>query len=188
VTERPRAGVPASGATKEDLQMSDIDLGTLTVADGRCVLTFTRTLAHAQDKVWRAITEAEHRRHWFPDEVVGEFRPGAPLTFVVPGHDAFHGEVLVFDPPSVLELRWGDDRLRFELQPTDGGTVLTMTDTFDELGKAARDAAGWHECLDRLVDALDDTASAEPGTRWRAVHPRYVAALGPEASTIGPPG
>jgi uncharacterized protein YndB with AHSA1/START domain len=167
--------------------MADPELGTLTVVDDRCVLTFVRTFGHPSEKVWRALTEPEQLREWFPDEVVGEFRAGAPLTFVVPGHDAFHGEVIEFDPPSVLALRWGTDILRFELTATDGGTRLTMTDTFEQLGKAARDAAGWHECLDRLTHVLAGTAPEDPGTRWQAVHPRYVEYLGPEASTIGPP-
>jgi DNA-binding transcriptional ArsR family regulator len=64
---------------------------------------------------------------------------------------------------------------------------LTLTDTFDDVGKAARDAAGWHECLDRLVSDLDGTAQPPKGERWRQIHPVYVAELGPEASTIGPP-
>jgi hypothetical protein len=66
--------------------------------------------------------------------------------------------------------------------------VLTLVDTFDELGKAARDAAGWHECLDRLVFQLgDDEPPWSPGERWQQVHGGYVERLGPEASTIGPP-
>ena len=78
--------------------------------------------------------------------------------------------------------------LRFELRSEGRDTVLTFTDTFDELGKAARDGAGWHVCLDRLGFGLDDTASpADPVAYWRSVHPGYVERFGPEASAIGPP-
>jgi hypothetical protein len=66
--------------------------------------------------------------------------------------------------------------------------VLDFTVTFPEYGKAARDGAGWHVCLDQLAHALAD--SQPPWThpdRWRAVHPDYVTKLGPEASSIGPP-
>ena len=50
-----------------------------------------------------------------------------------------------------MELRWGQEILRFELQPDgEDGCVLLFTNTFDELGKAARDGAGWHSCLDLL--------------------------------------
>ena len=64
--------------------------------------------------------------------------------------------MLAFVPPSLLELRWADDVLRFELESDGGGeTILHLRVTFPEHGKAARDAAGWHVCLERLVLACD---------------------------------
>jgi uncharacterized protein YndB with AHSA1/START domain len=163
------------------------DLGVLTAVDDRWALTFTRRLRHEPDKVWRAVTEDDHLEHWFPQRIEGERRAGAPLRFVASTHDTFTGEMLVFDPPSVMEMTWGTDRLRIELQPDGDGTLLTLTDTFGELGKAARDAAGWHACIDRLVGHLDGAPPLDSMTRWQAVHPRYVEHLGPEAATIGPP-
>ena len=165
-------------------------LGTLTRDGDDCTMTFTRDLAHPRDKVWRAITESEHLAAWFPDQIVGERRPGAPLRFVPHGHDerdGFDGEMLAFEPPSRMELLWGTDRLRIALEARGDGTRLTLAHTFTELGKAARDAAGWHECLDRLLASLQGDALPEWGVNWRAVHQSYVAVLGDEASTIGPP-
>src|SRR2546422_415626 len=118
------------------------DLGELRRQGDRWTLTFTRRLAHPPEKVWRAVTEPEHPAAWFPQEIVGERRAGAPLRFVSASGDSFDGEMLVFDPPSVMALRWGVDELRIELQPDGAGTSLTLIDTFAELGKAARDAAG----------------------------------------------
>jgi uncharacterized protein YndB with AHSA1/START domain len=167
--------------------MDDADLGTLEQQDDNWSLTFTRRLPHPPEKVWRAVTEPEHMAAWFPDEMVGERRVGASLKFVTAHGDGFDGEMLAFDPPSVMELRWGTDRLRIEVQPDGDGTVLTLTDTFAELGKAARDAAGWHECLDRLVAHLDGKKPAPSGAPWPGLNAIYVERLGPEASTIGPP-
>ena len=167
--------------------MDDADLGTLAKQGDRWRLTFTRRLPHPPAKVWRAVTEPEHLATWFPQQIVGERRAGAALRFVTDGGDGFDGEMLVFDPPTVMELSWGTDQLRIELAPDDTGTVLTLTDTFDDLGKAARDAAGWHECLDRLVCELDGTTPPEMGAPWRQVHPLYVERFGPDAATIGPP-
>jgi len=96
-------------------------------------------------------------------------------------------EVLASRPPSLLEIRWGSDVLRFEIVPDGDGCTFTLIDTLDEVGKAARDAAGWHECLDNLEHALDGRPPLAPGERWKQVHAAYVEALGPEASTIGPP-
>ena len=67
--------------------------------------------------------------------------------------------------------------------------VLTLLDTLEERGKAARDAAGWHVCLDALEAALGgQTSSRERVSTWGEVHPHYVETFGPPAATIGPPG
>ena len=167
--------------------MNDTDLGALTRQGDRWTLRFTRRLAHPREKVWRAVTEPEHLAVWFPHEIVGERRAGAPLRFAGSDGSAFDGEMLVFEPPSVMEFTWGPDRLRIELQPDGAGTLLILTDTFDEQGKAARDAAGWHECLDRLASDLDAAPPPAWGETWREIHPAYTERFGPAASTIGPP-
>ena len=97
--------------------------------------------------------------------------------------------MVAFDPPSVMELRWEEDEtLRLEVAPSGSGCVLTLINRFDEIGKAARDAAGWHECLDVLECRLaGESPPFEDGERWQAVHPGYVERFGPEAATIGPP-
>ena len=162
--------------------------GTLEDLGGRWRLRFVRELDHPPDRVWRALTEAEHLRTWFPDEVDGEWVPGGGLSFSSELGGTFDGEVIAVDPPSVLEFRWGTDVLRFEVEERAGGCTLTLLDTFTEHGTAARDAAGWHACLDLLGDHLDEREPAVPaGDRWAQVHPAYVEEFGPEAPTIGPP-
>jgi uncharacterized protein YndB with AHSA1/START domain len=160
--------------------------GTLEQTGDRWQIRFTRSFAHSPEKVWRAITDPEHRKAWFPDTSIGDFTTvGTHLTFSVPGAD-FDGEVLAAEPPKLLEIRWGTDILRFELRPDGAGTVLAFSDTITEVGKGARDTAGWHVCIDRLESALDGTA-AEGNTHWRALNEMYVERFGPEASTMGPP-
>src|SRR3954447_13943469 len=109
--------------------MDAADLGVLAKHGDRWTLTFTRRLPHPISKVWTAITEAEHLATWFPDEIVGERTAGAPLKFVNSQGGSFEGEMLAFEPPSVMELLWGTDQLRIELSSDDTGTVLTLTDT-----------------------------------------------------------
>jgi uncharacterized protein YndB with AHSA1/START domain len=161
--------------------LEDLDNGTWR-------LRFTRELGHPPERVWRAITEPEHLRVWFPQRVEGDWVPGGTLKFVGAGaEDTFEGEVLAVDPPRLLEFRWGTDTIRLEVAERPGGTTLTLLDTIDELGKAARDAAGWHECLDHLAADLDGRPTPPPGETWKQVHPDYAAAFGPAAATLGPP-
>ena len=58
------------------------------------------------------------------------------------------------------------------------GDQFSANYTFDQQGKAARDAAGWHACLDLLGYELD---GKEPpwtsGERWQAVGQRLTEAV-----------
>src|SRR4029078_9122011 len=71
------------------------DLAVLQESDGRTQLVFTRKLAHAQDKVWRAVSDPEQHRAWFPAEMRGDREKGATLEFVEKGEPMFSGEILV---------------------------------------------------------------------------------------------
>ena len=165
--------------------------GTLEqLPDGRWQLRFTRVLSHPPAKVWRAITEPEELERWFPTTIDGDRAPGARLRFTLSNGlaEPFEGEMLAYEPQSAMEFRWGADIIRIELKPRGDQTVLTLLDTFDELGKAARDAAGWHLCLDRLAANLEGRPRRpESADEWRPINARYVERFGPEAATVGPP-
>ncbi|HSR26078.1 MAG TPA: SRPBCC family protein [Candidatus Eisenbacteria bacterium] len=167
-----------------------MDLGRLARDGDRWQLRFVRHLAHPAETVWQALTDPEHLRAWFPAEIEGERAVGATLRFVFPDGQGptMPGEMIAYDPPALLEYRWGEDLLRFELRPEAAGCVLTFTTVFGEQGRAARDGAGWHTCLDLLAQHL---AGAEPPwsppQRWAQVHGAYVESLGPDAATVGPP-
>jgi uncharacterized protein YndB with AHSA1/START domain len=168
------------------------EYGTLERAGDVSILRYERRLAHPQAKVWRAITEDADLEAWFPTTIEGTRRAGAPLRFSFRHGEAepFDGQMLAFVPPSLMEFRWADDVLRFEVDPEGSGSgcILRLTVTFHEYGKAARDAAGWHVCLEQLAFTCDgaDVPWQQP-ERWRVVHRGYVERLGPEAAVIGPP-
>ena len=169
---------------------------TLETANGRPVLRFERRLAHAPEKVWRALTEPAELAHWFPQDLDGAFKQGARLRFVFRGEppvldgkviEDFTGEVLEIDPPRLLAYSWGEDVLRWTLTPDGDGCLLTFTDTLGDLGKAARDGAGWHVCLAALQARLDGTAAPD-GDGWKQLYDDYQEAFGPQASAAPLPG
>jgi uncharacterized protein YndB with AHSA1/START domain len=163
--------------------------GQLSQKDGRYELRFVRELSHPLEKVWEAVTSPEGLSAWFPFDVVGERSTGAPLRFEFREGEAepLEGSMVEFTPRSAVELVWGgDETLRIELAPSGSGCVLTLINRFDEIGKAARDAAGWHACLDALEASLAGS-SIDARSVWGEVHPAYVERFGPEAATIGPP-
>ena len=126
--------------------------------DGRPALRFERRFAHPVQDVWHAISDTDALRHWFPTGVAGEIRAGGHLTFSFEEHDLppMEGDVTAFDPPRRLAFDWGEDHLRFELTPAEGGaqTDMRFTVLLGTEDKAARDGAGWHVCLDGLEALL----------------------------------
>jgi len=166
--------------------------GRLEQVGDRWQLHFTRRLPHPPAKVWRALTEPEHLKEWFPNDIEGERKEGATLRHVFRNDEAsdMEGEMLRFEPPAVLEFSWGDDLLRFELrgEDNDSTTVLELVDVLEDIGKGARDGAGWHVCLDALERHLEGKATDTQNMDvWKPVHEKYVAEFPPEASTIGVP-
>ncbi|MEY2425561.1 MAG: hypothetical protein QOI61_1133 [Actinomycetota bacterium] len=161
--------------------------GTLEkIDDATARLTFVRELSHPREKVWSAITEPGELAKWFPTTIEGDRAPGSPLKFVFPYPDApvLEGAMLAYDPPSTIEFDWGgQDILRITLVEIDGGagTRLTLTDTFGEYAKAARDAGGWHACLDNLAEVL--IGKPARGDRWREVSKWYLENFPPDATT-----
>lgn len=164
--------------TDSDVKAAD---GALEVRDdGTYALRFERRLAHPPEKVWRAITEPDQLRHWFPTDIEGQRELGARIRFVfrddapkaadmpeVLARDPedMDGEITEFDPPRLLAFTWGEEALRFELRLDEPGCVLAFTHTFTEPGnvphpegprkKGARDAAGWTVCLNALEAVVD---------------------------------
>ncbi len=91
------------------------------------------------------------------------------------------GEVLAVEEPRELAFTWGEETLRFALTPRDGGTRLVLVDELPP-GAAARNAAGWETCLDRLA-GLEPAANA-----WKSRFDHYAAAFEPELGPQeGPP-
>jgi uncharacterized protein YndB with AHSA1/START domain len=147
---------------------------TLLRAGERPILRFERHLARPIDEVWRAVTDPVELRTWFPTRIeIDEWRVGATLThhFDDAPMDPLPGEVVACDPPRELRFTWGTDTISFLLSAaSDGGTTFVLT---EELGAsiAARNAAGWEVCLDRLVGGS--------GGDWQPRFERYVAELEP---------
>src|SRR5262249_59644170 len=78
----------------------------------------------------------------FPQRVSGDWVVGGRLTFSSPegaGPD-FAGEVLAYQPQSLVEFRWGTDVIRLELAGRPGGRSPPPLGTLHHLGEGARDA------------------------------------------------
>jgi uncharacterized protein YndB with AHSA1/START domain len=155
---------------------------TLLTDRARPAVRLERLLPDRPAVVWQALTEREQLRTWFPCDVIvdgGRWEVGATITFPFPPEVmdlTLTGEVLEVDEPNLLTFTWGEDTLRFELSPEEDGTRLVLVDELPA-DAAARNAAGWENCLDRL-------AGLEPAPdAWQSRYERYIAAFEPVLGT-----
>jgi uncharacterized protein YndB with AHSA1/START domain len=161
---------------------------TLDTTDARPVVRLERYLPDPPAVVWQALTDRAQLKEWFPCDVIvegGRWVVGASITFPFPQEViemTLNGTVLSVDEPKLLSYTWGDDEtLRFELYPEGTGTRLVLSDQL-RASFAARNAAGWDDCLDRLAGLPVDN-EAWP-RRFAAYSAAFEPAIGPQE---GPP-
>jgi uncharacterized protein YndB with AHSA1/START domain len=120
-------------------------------------LIFVRALPHPPEKVWAALTDPGRLDQWAPFAAARDLsRPGETTLTMVDGPDRtdLPATVLRAEAPALLEYSWGDDLLRWELTPADGGTRLTLRHTVAERDVVPMVAAGWHLCVAVLARLL----------------------------------
>jgi uncharacterized protein YndB with AHSA1/START domain len=163
-------------------------------ADPGWTLVFVRELRHAPERVWRALTDPSEVSAWAPytsDRDLGQL--GEAKLTMIDTDDGADGMVLSAtidraDAPTLLEYTWGEDRLRWELEPTDRGTRLTLRHTVADREQMPMVAAGWHLCLvvaERLLDGdpvppIRGEAAKEFG--WEDLNRAYAKELGVDPS------
>jgi uncharacterized protein YndB with AHSA1/START domain len=179
---------PASGARVQK------DLGP----DGeeKWTLILVRELRHSPEKVWEALTDPAHLREWAPFDADGSLgRVGATVkltTVAAPALRVTETTVTLADSPRVLEYKWGDFDMRWELERLDGGTRLTL---WTNIGRRfiAMGAAGWHICFDVLDRLLSETpigrivGGEAMNFGWQRLNTEYAKQFGVETPNW-PPG
>ena len=153
-------------------------------------LILVREFRHSPDKVWQALTDPVQLREWAPFEADGDLATaGATVKLTWVGNPtAIATTVTRADAPELLE--YGD--MRWELEPSAGGTRLTLWHKIDRRF-VAWGAAGWHICFDVLHRML----AGEPFTRivgpdamknegWQRLIAQYAEQLGIETPAKPP--
>jgi len=158
--------------------------------EDKWTLVLVRQLRHSPEKVWQALTDPAHLREWAPFDADGNLgNVGAAVklsTVGAPVPRVTETKVTRADAPEVLEYKWGDFDMRWQLEAHAGGTRLTL---WTNIGNRfiAMGAAGWHICFDVLDHLLSGTpigriagpkAMNFPG--WRRLNAEYAKQFGVE--------
>jgi uncharacterized protein YndB with AHSA1/START domain len=124
----------------------------------RWTLVLVRELRHAPAKVWEALTDPSSLREWAPFDAsrnLGTVGPVSLTTVGTPVPQVSETRVTRAEEPTLLEYRWGDNAIRWQLEPLGDGTRLTLWHDIDR-GFISMGAAGWHICLDVLERLVGD--------------------------------
>ena len=121
-------------------------------------LVLVRQLRHSPEKVWSALTDPAQLREWAPfeaDRNLGAKGATVKLTTVgAPTPQVSETRVTRADAPRLLEYKWGNNDVRWQLEALHGGTRLTLWHNIDRRF-ISMGAAGWQICLDVLDHLLD---------------------------------
>ena len=155
--------------TTSNSQASVVDADTFTVRR-------TVHIAAPVEKVWAAVTEAEHISRWFGRAEIAGRGVGATGTLTWPDHGPVPLRVEAFDEPHVVSYRWSNDDalgtapaeldvehstvFTFTLEAVAAGTRLTVVESGFEatsapLANLADHRKGWDGELDKLVALLE---------------------------------
>jgi uncharacterized protein YndB with AHSA1/START domain len=156
-------------------------------------LLVVRELRHSPTAVWEALTEPAQLSEWAPFDAnrnlasVGSVQlsaAGAPTPQVS------EAQVKRAEPPRLLEYNWGDQDLRWELEPSGTGTRLSLWHNINHRF-IAWGAAGWHICLDVLDHLLAGTplgrivgADAIQFAGWQRLNGEYAEQFGIESPSF----
>jgi uncharacterized protein YndB with AHSA1/START domain len=158
-------------------------------------LVLVRQLRHSPEKVWRALTDPAQLREWAPFDAGGNMGvAGSTVKLNTVGTPApLISETIIkrADEPNVLEYRWGDGDLRWELEDFGGGTRLTLWHNIDRR-YISMGAAGWHICLDVLDHALSGNSlgrivgpEAMKFEGWQRLNADYAKQFGSGPIVVG---
>jgi uncharacterized protein YndB with AHSA1/START domain len=161
--------------------------GQVLVEGETATLSFRRRLAHPPEAVWEALTDPAQLRQWFMTVAKIDGRPGGSVNMVSgPARFEWTGAILAWEPPRLYEYEWnvaprtelpqGERSIvRWELQPQEGGTLLTLTHSRLTRGTALGFAPGTHAFLDRLEAQLAGQTLPDWMRRYQEVAPAYPA-------------
>jgi uncharacterized protein YndB with AHSA1/START domain len=140
-------------------------------------IILVRELRHSPENVWQALTDPAHLREWAPFDADGNLGTVGTVKLTWLGSPTpIETRVTREDAPRLLE--YGDTR--WQLEPIDGGTRLTLWASIDRRF-VSMGAAGWHislDVLDRLVSGNPIARIAGPDAMkfdgWQRLNADYA--------------
>ena len=131
-------------------------------------ISFELEVAHAPEKVWRALTEPELLAQWLLPTLDFQLAPGAAFLFKTDPYPGWDGTVnckfVEIEPHRKLSYTWAaggdlglDTVVTFTLTPTETGTHLSLVQSGfkpDQKRESGGARYGWKMMGEKLVELL----------------------------------
>lgn len=151
-------------------------LANIENVENRYVVQFTRTFQTSIEDVWAALTKNDQLHKWMKNLEMVDLKKGGFIKFNYNDGSENSEEIKItdYEQLSVLEFEWGQDFVRFELQPKEEGCFLLLKEFVTELtDHTPKDVAGWHICLDLLNSLLDGQLKEFSMEEWEKRYEQY---------------
>lgn len=138
-------------------------------------MVFERRFEAPRERVWRALTDLDELAAWLaPAEI--DLREGGSV--VLKFDDGIErGTITELREPEVIAYTWNegktDSLVRFELEPDDGGTRLTLRHTFEGEVELPSYGSGWHHHLELLTAQVAGEPITWNWNRFRDLKSEY---------------
>jgi uncharacterized protein YndB with AHSA1/START domain len=147
------------------------EFGTIGVAE----VVFERRFEAARERIWRALTDAAELATWLaPAEI--DMRVGGLVVLKFDDGEE-RGTITELREPELLAYTWNegktDSLVRFELEPDNGGTRLTLRHTFDGVVDLPSYGGGWHHHLELLSAQVAGRPIGWDSIRFRELKSEY---------------
>lgn len=151
--------------------------GSMRIDGDRGTVVVSSVFATTPDDLWQAVTSLERLGRWFGD-----------ISPLAGGESSFHAtlttgwsgtiSVTTCEPPTRLsaQLRDADatTTVTAHLEPTDGGTRLTIEESGLEPDGLHTYVVGWHAQLDQLDAILRHGDEVPWRARWEQLREQYT--------------
>ncbi|WP_077622661.1 SRPBCC domain-containing protein [Sediminibacillus massiliensis] len=132
------------------------DYGKLHQFNGRYYLSFDRYLPVSCNEAFRVITDPQAFTQWYPFATGEmELKEGGAIAFDDGEGSIYEAVITQLDEPRIFAFREVDDLIEITMQEEQEGCKLNFKHTFDNDEWASNMAAGWHRCLDVLVQIVN---------------------------------
>lgn len=147
------------------------EFGTMGVAE----VVFERRVDAPRERVWRALVDPDELSGWLaPAEI--DLRVGGSIVLKFEDGEE-RGTITELRAPEVIAYTWNegktDSLVRFELEPDDGGTRLTLRHTFEGEVELPGYGGGWHHHLELLIAQVGGTPIAWDWRCFRELKTEY---------------